>query len=309
LLSPIASHTFWSLTVRNIPATYLVPANTKELGARYAKLIQRTLTAIAASRGQTGHFDDLHTYVWVKLLEAQLLERFAESRVVSPLVTALEACEVTGVTHGQLTGMIARRRRRGLPYPALVNPNVFGFVPGAGYYSVHALFTLDDILELAPHFRKRGRQIDKRGRLVAGSRPEGELKLLRDVSNATEHEFQNYLLVAVRNHASNYWRGEERRVRREGIVQLVPDASTGWDQSLVDHHIPDPEANTMRRLDVRPVLVDVLGDLRVIGALRALERGEVADPVLGLFKPAELQRVRARLTAAGFSPTRRRRAA
>jgi hypothetical protein len=75
----------------------VVPRDYNELHSQYGALILRLLKKYNKVER---NFEDLHSYVWMKILEAKLLDRFkAKIEKQRPKVlTAIEVCDVLGVS-------------------------------------------------------------------------------------------------------------------------------------------------------------------------------------------------------------------
>jgi len=239
----------------------VVPKNYDELQKQYGALIYKLLLKYNKVER---NMEDLHSYVWVKILEASLLERFEDyvSRQTPKVLSALECCVFLGVSWGQwITAMgsyhvgEARgtdqygnvRRRQGRWMPTPINLAEFEARGLPGYSAKSALFAFDDIVRLSVDevrlnngkirrpFRVMGRDIDSEGRVVGETRPEGLIKF-PDV-HVTKAQFRNYLATAVLNHYANFCRTAERRHKERPVTLpafLREDDAPSWESTLPD---------------------------------------------------------------------------
>jgi hypothetical protein len=214
----------------------LVPSNYEELQKQYGALIYKLLLKYNKVER---NFEDLHGYVWMKIIEARLLDRFHESvQEKAPKVfSALEACDFLGVSWSQWSlAMWAyhkgyRRKRKDGSFkpgrrkksdnwmPTPINLAEFQAQGRDGFTDKNALFAFDDIIQLTLERRTKtgrikraftvmGRDV-KNGVVIGESRPEGFLKFPE--LKVTKLQFQNYLIMAVLNHYANFCRTQTRR--------------------------------------------------------------------------------------------------
>jgi hypothetical protein len=257
----------------------VVPQSFTELQQQYGPLIHKLLCKYNKIER---NMEDLHSHVWMKLLEANLLERFEEhvQRQAPKVLTAIEACDFLGVSWKQWTvamsayhkgtvvkdilGLPTKRRKKGRWMPTPIN------IDAVRYNSKDAMFAFDDIIQLslderAPDgtirraFKVMGRQIDSEGNVVAETRPEGCAKF-PDVP-VTKAQFRNYLTMAVLNHYANFCRTEARRHKERPHTPpayLRDDADApAWESTLPDTSHAD--VDTMMALaEARKMLSETL---------------------------------------------------
>jgi hypothetical protein len=256
----------------------VVPKNYNELHERYGKLIHIVLTK---KNKVERNMEDLHSYIWMKILEAKLLERFEDyvRCQVPKVLTALEACELLGVSWGQWAtamwayhkgvprkrqgkrGRIPRKKGRWMPTP--INVAEFQARGLAGYSAKTALFAFSDIIQLSLDERQFkngsvrkpflliGRNIQN-GTVIGRDRPEGYLKF--PVVRVTKSMFRNYLIMAVLNHYANFCRTEDRRHKERPYIPppFVEDEAQAWETNLPDKKA---DASTMIALsEARKIL-------------------------------------------------------
>jgi len=209
------------------------------------------------------NFDDLHSYVWMKLIEANFLDRFeeyAQSQSFKALktLTALEVCDFFGISWAQwivaMSGyhkglpkkyrygeIVGRKKGHWMPTPVnFVELRSQDFV---GYTSKKAVFDFEDIIQLSITERRlkggcvrrpflvMGREV-KDGVVVGETRLEGDFKFPEVV--LTEKMFVNYLSIAVSNHYSNFCRTHFRR-HKERPHTPRENETTIWESTLPDN--------------------------------------------------------------------------
>ncbi len=207
--------------------------------------------------------EDLEQYIWLKIVDAQLLQRFWDNaqRQMPKVLTALEACMLLGVSWNQWVAAMhtAHRgvqkynakgkkagRKKGLRWmPTPINLLEFEAQGVLGYTSKKALFDFDDIIHLSYYaerdkkgvirkaFRKMGRDVDANGKVIAETRPEGFAKLPE--VKVTKSQFKHYLQMAIGNHFANFCRTAERR-HKERPVTPPPhqEDAPSWESTLED---------------------------------------------------------------------------
>lgn len=261
----------------------LVPENYEELQRQYGALIYKLLWKYNKIER---NLEDLHSYVWMKILEARLLNRF-EERVqdqVPKVLTAVEACDFLGISWEQWIAAMwgyhkghskknkdgsrkRGRRKRGHWMPIPINIAEFQVMGVTGFAAKTALFAFEDIIQLTldrrtknggirKTFRVMGR--DVRDGIVAGeSRPEGFLKFPE--VRVTKLQFQNYLVMAVLNHYANFCRTQERRHKERPYTPpayMRDEDSPHWESTLPDKK---PSVDTMIALsEARQMLSETL---------------------------------------------------
>lgn len=241
-------------------ADEVIPEDYNDLQRQYGTLIYKTL--LKANKVDR-NFEDLLGYVWMKLLEARLLDRFKEhvQRQIPKVLTALQVCDFFGISWSQwIVAMgayhkgvpskyrwdgkiIARKKGRWMPTP--INLAEFKAQGLAGYASKDALFDLEDIVKLSLDEKRlkngnirgafliMGREV-RDGVIVGGERPEGYLKFPE--VKTTRTQFKNYLLRAVMNHYANFCRTQNRKHKER------PQISTGEEAIIWENTLPDSKA-------------------------------------------------------------------
>jgi hypothetical protein len=247
----------------------VIPKNYNELQKQYGALIYKLLFKYNKVER---NMEDLHSYVWVKLLEANLLDRFNDYvlRQTPKVLSALECCDLLGVSWGQwITAMwsyhkgdpltydkngaiLSRRQGRWMPTP--INLAEFQARGLAGYSAKSALFAFSDIIQLSLDekrfksgklrgaFRLMGREVDPLGQVLGDDRPEGLIKL-PDI-HVTKAQFRNYLTMAVLNHYANFCRTAERRHKERPYTPpayLSEDDAPSWEATLPDLQSSDAD--------------------------------------------------------------------
>ncbi len=246
----------------------VIPSTYDELQKQYGKLIYKLLLKYNKVER---NFEDLHGYVWLKILEAQLLERFEDhiQRQTPKVLTALQACDLLGVSWRQWStamwsyhkgdpdrydkkgNILSRKRGRWMPTP--INILEFQARGLAGYSAKTALFDFEDIIRLASDekrfkngkirkaFRFMGRGILE-GIVVSDDRPEGSAKLPEVSTTATQ--FRNYLAMAVLNHYANFCRTEKRKhkERPSSPPPSMEDDAPSWESTIPDRQATEMDA-------------------------------------------------------------------
>jgi len=247
----------------------VVPKNYEELQRQYGKLIHNVL--LKTNKVERNK-EDIHSYVWMKLIEARLLERFEDYAKcqVPKVLTAFGVCDLLGISWGQwITAMWAyhkgvpckRRykrgripRKRGCWMPTPINTAEFQAKGLVGYSAKTALFAFSDVIQLSleeRHFKngnvhkpflRIGRAIQD-GIVIGEDRPEGHLKF--PPVKVTKGMFINYLVMAVLNHYANYCRTENRRHKERPYIPptFMEDEAQAWENS-----IPDQKADAGTRI-------------------------------------------------------------
>jgi len=232
------------------PDRFTVPENYAELQKQYGPHIKRLLMR---SNQVESNFEDLHSYVWVKILEARLLERFeAHMQKQTPKVlTTIGACDFLGVSwfdwvkaaQAYHTG----KSRVWMPTP--VNEAEFRLQGISWFTAKNATFAYVDIVRLTWGERIQGTVrwpfkrwgLDVRDGFVYGmSRPEGHLKIPEP--RATPSQFKNYLTTAVLNHYANFCRTLKRRHKeRPQALRGYEGDSISWEDTLEEVRQSPPE--------------------------------------------------------------------
>lgn len=240
---------------------FSVPRTYNELQQQYGSHIHKLLYRF---NKVDRNFEDLHNTIWLKLMEAKLLERFEEhiARQVPKVLNAIEACDLLGISWQQWRAamhtyhrglpslrdedgdVIARKRGRWMPTP--INAEEFRAKGVEGYASKSALFSFLDVIQLTLEervngvvrrpFRVMGRKIDQDGNVVSDTRPEGEIKIPE--VKVTPSQFRNYLSMAVLNHYANFCRTVKRRHKeRPHTPSVHQEDPVSWEASLQDDKV------------------------------------------------------------------------
>lgn len=262
----------------------VVPGTYDELQQQYGGLIYKLLCKYNKIER---NMEDLHSYVWVKILEANLLERFDEyvQNQVPKVLSALEVCDLLGVSFNQWRtamwayhkgdprtydangGVLDRRQGRWMPTP--INLAEFQAQGLAGYSAKTALFAFDDIIRLAADerrfkngkiqgaFRLMGREIDLAGQILGETRVEGNIKLPE--VHITRTQFRNYLTRSILNHYANFCRTAERRHKERPFTPPASwdEDSPSWEATVEDKHSADAHLK-LTLVEARKILSDTL---------------------------------------------------
>ena len=207
------------------------------------------------------NLEDLHSYVWMKLLEAQLLARFEEhvQKQHPKVLTALKACDVLGVSWLQWSSAMSAFHK-GIAHqgssgriicfkvghwmPTPINLLEFQESEVPGYLHQEALYSYLDVMHLAHldrTFEVVGQKIQD-GMVVAPDRPEGRVK--KTPIKVTKNQFKNYLIMSVLNHYANFCRTKVRRHKERPVNQPSygeEDAPQVWEATLPDVQTADTE--------------------------------------------------------------------
>ena len=230
-----------------------IPKDFKELHDQYDQFIRDVL---AKKDTLKKYQEDIYSYVWLKLLEAKLLERFDQfARGQTPKVlTALGVCEFLGISWNQwLTAMWSHHKGRekkgklvcGFWMPTPINLAEFETQGLTGLFSKTALFSFEDVIQITLEekvlkngktrgpFSIMGREV-KDGVVIGGPRPEGYLKFPMN-GKPTVPQFRNYLKRSVLNHYANYLRTRKRRHQEEPQSPKA-EKNEDWVSTLQDTH-------------------------------------------------------------------------
>lgn len=231
------------------PEGSVVPKNYEELQRHYGDHVRNLLNRYNKVER---NLEDLHGYIWVKILEAKLLERFQDyvSRQVPRVITGLQATDLLGISWKQWIAAQRGYHQKGVGWmPTPINDLEFKASGVDGWASKEALYSLVDVFQLTIErhighsfrlpFRIMGRHV-KDGEIVGGERPEGYLKIPE--LRVTGSQFRNYLTMAVLNHYANFCRTLDRRHKERPPVQRAgrEDAPI-WESTLVDSSQASPE--------------------------------------------------------------------
>lgn len=229
---------------------FSVPETYPELQARYGTYIRKLL---AQHNKYEDNLDDIHGYVWLKLLEAEFLARFSEyiRREPPKLLSALEACDALGVSWNQWVAFLWANRTDEDEAFVVTPVNLEDYdIRGVPWYnSPEALFSGVDVIGLSagalihgePRWAFECAGQDVRGGVVYNAtRPEGLFKYPK--ARVPEKLFENYLKRAVLNHYANFCRTQTRRHKeRPQTPQGEEGHLTYWEDTLIEENEPSIE--------------------------------------------------------------------
>jgi hypothetical protein len=248
----------------------IVPRDYETLHRDYDEHIKKVLLKC---NKVTVNFEDLHSDIWVRLIEANFLERF-KTRIeeqVPKVLTVLEVCDFLGIALSQwVTAMQSYHRvnpniKNPTWMPVPINLAEFQIKGLIGYTSKDALFDFEDIMQVALFERRLKNGCIKRafttmgyevkdGVIVGEERPEGYFKFPE--TKVTKTQFKNYLTRSVRNHYANYCRTHFRR-HKEKPHTPTENSQTSWESTL-----PDPKSvrvDTYTALkEARAIVLEIL---------------------------------------------------
>jgi hypothetical protein len=245
---------------------FIVPSSYPELQRLYGSHIKKLLQR---SNQVESNFEDLHSYVWVKILEARLLERFeAHLQKQTPKVlTAIGACDLLGVSWFQWV-QAAKAYHTGkcrvwMPTPV----NIADFrIRGVDWLTAKdACFAYEDVIaltwgeiikgKLRYPFKVWGLDV-KDGGIYGMSRPEGNAKIPEP--RATQSQFKNYLTTAVLNHYANFCRTLKRRHKeRPQALRGQEGDAIPWEDTLEEVRQAPPEVK-IALSEARALLAETL---------------------------------------------------
>jgi len=234
--------------------TTIVPKDYSELQKHYGTYIQ---TLLNRYNKVERNFEDLHSYIWVKLLEARLLERFNAhiTSQVPKVVTGIQATDILGCSWHQWIGAHRDFHVKGkieLDMPSPINEpelTLEGLVP---WQEREALYALSDVLNLTIErsiggvwrtpISPMGLKVQD-GNVVGGPRPEGCLKI--PVVDPTPAQFKGYLTRSVLNSYANFCRTLSRRHKeRPALVRAGDEDQPVWEATLEDGGTASQEVQT-----------------------------------------------------------------
>lgn len=221
----------------SLESSFLVPRTYAELQQEYGPHIKKLL--MRCNRVDR-NFDDLHSYVWMKILEARVLERFEEhiAKQLPRTLSGLQACDLLGVSWQQWVEALSSYHTGHSVFwmPTPVNEAQFRHLGLDWLDTKEASYSYEDVIRLTwdeegrPPFKKWGQEILD-GVVVGGSRPEGYLKIPR--VRPTPSQFKNYLSTAVLNHYANFCRTLKRRHQeRPQTPRGFEGEATPWEDTL-----------------------------------------------------------------------------
>lgn len=230
------------MLVKKTPKSFVIPDTYAELQIKFGDFI----------RGQIAHYnkvpenlDDLHSYIWVRIMEADLLGKF-KNHIASQapkVVTALEACQVLGVSWVQWYDAMRRYHLEGeedMWMPTPLNAEALTNFVGER----NAIFSFGDILTAAHGERVRGlvrRPFPWMGRSIITETGEDmdEARthlLMFPTVKATMDQFRNYLRVSILNSCANFFRTVKRKhkERTQKVRQGEEGEFPAWEETLQD---------------------------------------------------------------------------
>jgi hypothetical protein len=220
---------------------FLVPKTYAELQKLYGSHIKKLL--LRCNRVDR-NFEDLHSYVWVKILEARVLDRFEDhmAKQTPKVLSGLEICDLLGVSWRQWVQTIKAYHtgKRALWMPTPVNEAEFRLQGLSWFNSKTASYSYEDVIQLTWGQNIRGRlrwafnqwgQDVKDGIIIGPTRPEGHLKIPE--VRPTPSQFKNYLSTSVLNHYANFCRTLKRRHQeRPQTPRGFEGDATPWEDTL-----------------------------------------------------------------------------
>lgn len=247
----------------------LVPKDYTELQQQYGRLIYKVLSKYGKA---IKNLEDVHSHVWVKLMEVGILDCFEISvrNQVPKTFTAIEVCDFLGISWWQWANAMWNYHRRhiGRWMPTPINLAEFQVQKRTGCTSKRAVFALDDVIQLTLEWRTEtgeicwsfptmGRDV-KNGVVVGESRPEGFLKF--PPVKVTKLKFQNYLIMSIKNIYLNYCRDQKRHHQERPYTlppQLRKKTTDTWDAVLPDSKTLNAEEKTALR-EARQIISEIL---------------------------------------------------
>lgn len=223
-----------------------MPENYDELVAGFNLFVTK---AVLRYNKVGRNFEDLLQEIWVKIFQAEMLEKFAKKYIEERLshmpdeMTVEMACAFLGVTHGQWNGMMRA-------YSDIV-PNPKSGTP-AGLQSVYTMMDVVSIDEIArTHIKKRS-----------------HFSVLPDVDPVSvKKAFMGYLQRSVKNHFNNWCRTRSRKYSQE---RLLPNGAimgeghykvldrdqdmVSWEATIEDKNTIDPESMLIIEDDMNKAL-------------------------------------------------------
>jgi hypothetical protein len=230
-----------------------VPRDYNDMEKKYGAFVASLVTRY----NKVGrNFRDLHHHIWMKLLEADVIQKYMDliETQVPKTMTAVQACAFLGINFNQWrtamwafhkqdpvydkTGVeIGRRQGHWMPTP--INLAEFQARGLKGYSAKTALFDFEDILKLASD-----EKVLKNGNVRGAFAKSGPIQL--EGPKATKSHFQAYLARAIHNTFANWCRTTERRHKErpaDMFSQFRPqvDDPTPWESRLEDTGAPCQE--------------------------------------------------------------------
>lgn len=220
---------------------FLVPKTYAELQRVYGPHIKKLL--MRCNRVER-NFEDLHSYVWVKILEARVLDRFEDymARQTPKVLSGLEICDLLGVSWQQWVRTVTAYHtgKRAVWMPTPVNEAVFRLQGLCWFAAKEASYSYEDVISLTWGeqilgklrwaFSPWGQEV-RDGIVVGPSRPEGHLKIPE--VRPTQSQFKNYLSTSVLNHYANFCRTLKRRHQeRPQTPRGFEGDATPWEDTL-----------------------------------------------------------------------------
>jgi hypothetical protein len=235
--------------------TATVPKNYTDLQKHYGTYIQ---TLLNRYNKVERNFEDLHSYIWVKIMEARLLERFNAhiTSQVPKVVTGLTATDVLGCSWEQWITAHQEFHVQGkvsLDMPLPINEPQLTLEGKVPWEQRDALYALSDVLGLTIErdidgkwrtpIHPMGLSVED-GKVVGGPRREGCLKI--PVVEPTPAQFKGYLTRSVLNSYANFCRTLSRRHKeRPALARNHPgDEESIWEATLEDERAASQEIHT-----------------------------------------------------------------
>lgn len=254
--------------MQTLNESFSVPKNYRELQSRFGAHIEKLLQ----KKNQcAGNFEDLHSYVWMRILEARLLERFQEYLCTHGIkvLTVPQVCDFLGITRQQWVDacVASHTGARHIWMPTPVNVEQYRIEGVCWYDASTALFAFSDIVHLTYGQRIHGELLwpfdDWAPSYDIGvSEVVAHLKYPQ-VTSTLSH-FKHYLNRAVLNSHHNFCRTVKRRHKErpqspqgnDGHVTPWEDTLVERSQASIDVHLLASEARTILREALQHSLAD-----------------------------------------------------
>lgn len=248
-----------SISTQKVVEDDFVPSSNQEMVAYYGEYVARL---VMRYNRVNANFDDITQHVWMKLIETDVLGKYAKSGTTTTrkTMTAAEACEMLGISWGQWRSMMFYAT----PGAAESHPSHYARHYGkitpvpleGGWCSKTAVFATEDVIRLheTGYFKKRSKWE------------------VEPMTTTTRSKFKVYLSTSVHNVFANWCR---TRFRKYKEMYLAPhEDGTAWEATLPDNSNPSTTST-----EVRIAITQALGDVfandptRASAVLTMLNRG------------------------------------
>lgn len=161
------------------------------------------------------NLDDLSQSIFMKLMETDVLQKFTNKVIDTYVVSALEACEILGVSWSQWRNMVGKRIKGRKDFPVPLRGPIDRATRQVKPYSKEAVYSLRSIFDL-----------DDSGYFKVRHNP-------RIPPSVPAKGFYQYLNRAIHNYFANECRTKSRR-HKERPQNPTPTGDY-WETSLVDY--------------------------------------------------------------------------